>query len=124
MKSVTPSLSITRPGTAAVMGLTLFAVVAGGACDRSRLTASHGRAYREAFARQIANPSAGNKTPPDRAVQGLDSQEAAIISKSYRRNLAPKDDESSRGQMLNSSPPTGQPVRADMPPPSVPGEQR
>jgi hypothetical protein len=104
--------------------LTLLAAFGETACDRSRLTASHGRAYREAFARQIANPNAGNKPQSDKAVQGLDSQEAAIVSKTYRKNLAPRDDDATRGQMLYYSPRTGQPERRDLPPPSVPGEQR
>lgn len=56
------------------------------ACSRTHLTPTHGRAYREAFVVQDANPD--RKTV--QSVNGLDSQEAAIIAGSYRKALAPK----------------------------------
>jgi hypothetical protein len=108
---------------AMMLGLALLAATAATGCDRSKMTASHGRAYREAFARQVANPGAGERKGQDKVVQGLDSQEAAIVAKTYRKNLAPKEDENSRGQLLYTTPRSGQPERNDLPPPSVPNEK-
>jgi hypothetical protein len=108
-----------------IVALALGVALVGGACERAHMTASYGRANHDAFTRQMANPTAGTKPAPAGMVQGLDSQEAAIVSKTYRRNLAPRDEEAaSRGQMLyyNQRPP--QADRGDMPPPSVPNQQR
>jgi len=110
------NLSLTFAGLA-VAGL---ALLGGAGCDRAKMTESHGRAYREAFARQIANPAAATKGQPGPVQQGLDSQEAAIVSNTYRKNLAPKADEPTRGQMLYNAPRNPQAERADLPPPSVP----
>jgi hypothetical protein len=82
-----------------VQVLSLALVLCGlgtGACSRTRLTPTHGRAYHEAFAIQDANPSRkGNKS-----LNGLDSQEAAIIAGSYRKALAPKAENSNAGNQL------------------------
>ncbi len=109
--------------TATMLCLGALIIGGGAACDRSKLTASHGRAYREAFARQNANPGAGSKPNLNKTVEGLDSQEAAIVAKTYRKNLAPRDDEAGRGQLLYSSPRAAQADGANLPPPSVPTEK-
>ena len=87
-----------------VVGGALGALCTSAACDRTYLTPSHGRSYREAFAVQTVNPD--RQTEP-RAVHGLDSQEAAIISASYRKTLSPKDDSAAnaQGPMLMYAPP-------------------
>jgi hypothetical protein len=54
---------------------------------RAHLSPSFGRSNHHAFERQAIDPLAGN-TP--RGVGGLDSQEAAIVAATHRRNLAPK----------------------------------
>jgi hypothetical protein len=94
----------------------------GAACDRTYLTPSHGRAYRQAFAVQTVNP--GRQTDAT-AVHGLDSQEAAIVAQTYRHNLAPKDQaaamSSGAGAPLMYAPSTA--PRDNMPPPSVPADQ-
>ena len=104
--------------------LALLAALSLAACDRAHLTASHGRANHEAFSRQVANPTAATKPAAgsDRNVQGLDSQEAAIVAKTYRKNLAPRDDETTaRNQMLYYAPRAAQQDRGgELPPPSVP----
>src|SRR5262249_2960982 len=98
------------------------------ACNRAHLTASYGRANHQAFARQVANPGAATTPASERMTNGLDSQEAAIVSATYRRNLAPRTEESTtRGQMLYYAPPApggARSERGDLPPPSVPAEQR
>ena len=106
-----------------IAALALGVALVGGACERAHLTASYGRANHDAFTRQMANPSAGTKPAPATA-QGLDSQEAAIVAKTYRRHLAPRDEEAaSRSQMLYYNPRAPQAERNDMPPPSVPAQR-
>ena len=104
--------------------LALCAALGAAACDRAHLTASHGRANREAFSRQVANPNAATKPAAanGHAVQGLDSQEAAIIARTYRENLAPKkEDTGGRNQLLYVAPRSPQGDRGgELPPPSVP----
>jgi hypothetical protein len=90
------------------------------ACDRAHLTASYGRAYEHAFAVQAVNPG---RAADARAVHGLDSQEAAIISSNYRRSLSPKDQSvADRPQLLMYSPRNGL-HETNLPPPSVPSER-
>lgn len=124
MKTTTPMKVTTLKLTASLSALALLAVCGAGACDRAHLTASHGRANGEVFTRQVANPNAGSRPAPEaeRRVQGLDSQEAAIVSRTYRRNLTPRQEDSNnaRDQLLYYSPRPAQSDRADMPPPSVP----
>jgi hypothetical protein len=102
--------------------LSMFCSLA--ACDRSHLTASHGRAYRQAFARQAVNPQAGATHGQGQKVQGLDSQEAATISKNYRRALSPaQSEERGAGQILMYSPRTGLRDGGNLPAPSVPQDR-
>ena len=107
--------------TRALLPVTLAGLLTGAAgCDRAHLTASYGRAYDQAFAVQAVNPG---RVADSRAVHGLDSQEAAIISSNYRRSLSPKDQsQADRPQLLMYSPRTGL-HDANLPPPSVPSER-
>jgi hypothetical protein len=101
----------------------LFALVLGaaaggsGACSRAHLTNTHGRAYHEVFTAQDANP---NRTTA-KSVHGLDSQEAAIISGSYRHALSPQSTTGAQGQQLLTTSTTAGSGAAAMPAPSVPG---
>lgn len=105
----------------ALWPVTLAGLLTGAAgCERAHLTASYGRAYNQAFAVQAVNPG---RVADSRAVHGLDSQEAAIISSNYRRSLSPKDQSlADRPQLLMYSPSTGL-HDANLPPPSVPNER-
>jgi hypothetical protein len=67
-----------------------------GACSRAHITPTHGRAFREAFAIQDANP---NRKAP-KSLNGLDSQEAGIIAGNYRKGLGPRADASGGGPQL------------------------
>lgn len=111
--------------TKAIAALALGAALTAAACNRAHLTASYGRANHEAFARQVANPEAATKPNPTAAhmAQGLDSQEAAIVSKTYRRNLAPRSEEATGGNMLYYAPRSAQAAHTDLPPPSVPDQR-
>ncbi len=101
----------------------LAGIVVAGCADRTYLTKSHGRAYSEAFGRQAVNPE-----PPPRgrhadATQGLDSQEAAAVAKSYRRSLSGREGTADGTQpTVIMNPGAGQPT-SYMPPPSVPAGQ-
>jgi hypothetical protein len=105
---------------AAALRLALVVVAAGalvtGACSRAHITPTHGRAYHEAFAIQDANPN--RKTP--KSINGLDSQEAAIISASYRKALAPKVESGNGNQLLMVAPNAGGGGGAQVLAPSVP----
>jgi hypothetical protein len=96
---------------------------AGAGCDRTTMGQKHGRAYHEAFARQAVDPTAGERPRNPRAFQGLDSQEAAIVAKTYRVGLAPKEgggDYNTNAPMLLMAPQRGERDTNNMPPPSVP----
>jgi hypothetical protein len=94
-----------------LLAVGLFGAGLGGAaCSRAHLTSTHGRAYREVFAAQDANPNRG--TP--KSVHGLDSQEAAIIAGNYRRELSPQAAASPQSQQLLMT----NPAAAPAPPPS------
>jgi len=84
-------------------------------CDRTYMTPSHGRAFREAFAVQTVNP---NRRTEASAVHGLDSQEAAIISAGYRKALSPKDQSAANQAPLLMYAPRGGGGQS-VPPPSV-----
>jgi hypothetical protein len=82
--------------------LTLGSILTLG-CDRTYLTPSHGRAYRETFAVQTVNP---RRHAEAKSVQGLDSQEASIIAHTYRKLLAPTtagSGDQNQGQVLTVS---------------------
>lgn len=96
-------------------------LLAAGCADRTYLTPTHGRAYNQAFSRQLANPEPVEQD--SRAIQGLDSQEASTISRTYNRGLAPKDSGEATQPTIIMNPavaPTQGPI---MPPPSVPNGQ-
>lgn len=101
--------------TRRLLALLAFAFAACG--DRAHLTATHGKSYRAAFERSVANPRA--KAAPPR---GLDSQEAAIVSETFRRGLAPRDQDPEDVPVLLVAPP-GQ-AGAPRLPPSIPPEGR
>jgi hypothetical protein len=86
---------------------------------RAHITPTQGESYSAAFAQQAPRPPkiAG-------PVRGLDSQEAAIISSSYRRSLAPKAAEAKEEPILLVAPPSQQPGGYGMKlAPSVPSER-
>lgn len=80
-----------------------------GCFDRSHLTHSYGRAYRDAFAQQRVS---ANGADPGKAIKGLDSQEASIVSGSYRRGLAPKGTPAQNSSMIVLNPHAEAPIGA------------
>ena len=69
-------------------------------CARAHITPTYGESYSAAFARQ--SPTGAKVATP---VSGLDSQEAAIISASYLRSLAPKTVQPKEEPILLVAPP-------------------
>jgi hypothetical protein len=105
--------------------LVLAALWTGGCADRTYLTKSHGRAYSEAFGRQAVNPEPRPRSTRADATQGLDSQEAAAVAKSYRRSLSGREgsaDTATQPMVIMNAAGAPQPSNY-MPPPSVPGGQ-
>ncbi len=100
--------------------LAIAAVLALGAgcADRTYITPSHGRAYHESFARQHANPPPSRRE--GRALNGLDSQEAAAVSQTYRHNLSRQSDASGTQPQMVQTNPQAAPPQPYIPPPSVP----
>lgn len=83
---------------------------------KQHLTRTHGESYVAAFAAQRERVG---KAPAE-AATGLDAQEAAIISDSYRSGLAPKGGAVSQESIILMAPPTTN--RPYTPAPSVPKE--
>ncbi|ACL66348.1 conserved hypothetical protein [Anaeromyxobacter dehalogenans 2CP-1] len=91
--------------------------VAGCGWRKQHLTRGHGLSYDAAF---DAQRERRDRAPAEAAI-GLDAQEAAIISESYRSGLAPKEGgERTREPIILMSPATQE--RRYTPPPSVPKE--
>jgi hypothetical protein len=93
------------------------ALTAGCGWRKQHLRADHGQSYDAAFSAQRAR----SERTPAAVVSGLDSQEAAIISDSYRASLAPRDRKVEEPPVVLVAPPSRErpPVLA----PSVPKER-
>jgi hypothetical protein len=102
-----------------VLGLGLL--VAAGCANRTYLTPTHGRAYAQAFSSQLANPEPIEND--GRPIQGLDSQEATTISRSYNRSLSGKDGAEPAQPTIIMNPAAAPQQGPNMPPPSVPDRQ-
>lgn len=98
----------------------LLVLLGAGACDRTYMSASHGRAYRSVFARQAVDPLAGDKPRNAKLFNGLDSQEARIVAQTYRKGLAPKEGAPPDQPMVVVAPRGAAREGGNMPPPSVP----
>jgi hypothetical protein len=100
-----------------LVGILTLAFVAGSGCDRSHLTATYARSFHTTFAVQTVNP---DRRGDAKTVMGLDSQEAAIIAGTYRKQLSPTSSEASnQAQLLTYSSRGGLREASVMPPPSV-----
>src|ERR1700742_951143 len=89
----------------------------GGCANRTYLTPTHGRAYAQVFSQQLANPEPIEND--GRPIQGLDSQEAKTISRSYNKSLSSKDGTETQPTIIMN--PAAAPQQGPiMPAPSVP----
>ncbi len=99
-----------------VVASMVLLTMAGCGWRKQHLTRAYGESYDGTFAAQRERV---NKAPAE-AVTGLDAQEAAIISDSYRRGLAPKGGTARQESIILMAPPSSnQPYT---PAPSVPKE--
>jgi hypothetical protein len=92
-----------------------------GACDRAHLSSYYGQSFNSWFAMQHVRNAPADTDATRRALTSLDSQEAATISKNYRRTVGGQG-ESQQGQMVMIGQHGGG-VETYTPPPSVPGSQ-
>jgi len=96
----------------------------GGACDRAHLSPYYGQSFNAWFAMQHVRSEPSNSEATKRALTTLDAQEAATISKNYRRTVSGSQGEGQgQGQMVMIGQNRGGSVEAYTPPPSVPGGQ-
>jgi hypothetical protein len=94
----------------------------GGACDRAHMTSYYGRSFNDWFAMQHVRSEPADSESTRRSLSSLDAQEAAAISKNYRRNVSGAAQSEGQGQMLM----IGQASHGSeqyTPPPSVPQGQ-
>jgi hypothetical protein len=105
--------------------LLAFALIASSAfamgCHREHLSSQYGQAYSAWFAAQHVNRPPSEQAR--RILEGLDAQEAALVSKSYRRTTGRGEEGEGGGRMLMIGPNRGGGPEAYIPPPSVPGGQ-
>ncbi len=101
------------------MVLALAAAGTGCGWRQQHLIEGYGNSYDPTFAAQRARKD----KPPAVAVNGLDSQEAAIISERYRVTLAPKGQRAPLGEepVIMMAPPSRE--RPEQLAPSVPKER-
>ena len=99
----------------AVAGSALLA----SACNHSHLGDNYGVSYNAWFTAQHVRHEPSDSEPTKRALGGLDAQEAASVSKNYRKASGGADSVG-QGQLLMNGQPRGgnEPYT---PPPSVPG---
>jgi hypothetical protein len=93
----------------------------GGACDRAHLSSYYGKSFDAWFAMQHVRSEPANSEATKRALTSLDAQEAATISKNYRRTVGGAEAQG-QGQMVMMGQTHGG-VEGYTPPPSVPGGQ-
>ncbi len=99
-----------------VVSSIVLLTMAGCGWRKQHLTQDYGVSYDTAFAAQRERVG----KPPAQAVTGLDAQEAAIISNTYKAGLAPKGATARPESIILMAPPTAN--RPYTPPPSVPRE--
>jgi len=103
----------------ALAGFLTFAA----ACDRAHLGANYGQSFNAWFAMQHVRSEPADTDATRRALTSLDAQEAATISKNYRRTVGGGQGDTSQGQMVMIGQSHGGGLEAYTPPPSVPGGQ-
>ena len=103
----------------ALLGLSGLA----GACDRTHLGSAYGQSFNAWFAMQHVRSEPADSEPTRRALGSLDAQEAAAISKNYRRTVGGQSEGQGQGQMVMIGQAHTGGGDSYTPPPSVPGGQ-
>jgi hypothetical protein len=99
-----------------------FAVFAGASCDRSHLSSYYGKSYAAWFNAQHIRTEPAQSEATKRALSSLDAQEAAAVSKNYRRVVG-ADTGQGQGQMVMIGQRGGGPEGYTPATASVPGGQ-
>jgi hypothetical protein len=73
--------------------IVLTIALGAGGCNRTHMSKAYGQSVRHALKAQVIDPAAGERRAPE---QGLDPEEAAIVSKGYRESLSPHKTDASR----------------------------
>jgi hypothetical protein len=103
----------------ALLGLSSLA----GACDRTHLGSAYGQSFNAWFAMQHVRSEPSDSEPTKRALGSLDAQEAAAISKNYRRTVGGQTEGQGQGQMVMIGQSHSGGMDSYTPPPSVPQGQ-
>lgn len=113
------------PRSRGLWALLLAGVLGGGAgCARNHLSPDYGKAYAAWFDAQHIQTPTGTSDASRRALTSLDAQEAAAVSKNYRKTVGGQDSSGSgQGQMVMIGQSRNGTVEAYTPPPSVPNGQ-
>jgi hypothetical protein len=93
----------------------------GGGCSQVHLSSNYGLAYNAWFTAQHVRHQPADSDATQRALGGLDAQEAASVSKSYRKASSGGQGDSGQGQMVMIGQARGGTDSSYTPPPSVPG---
>jgi hypothetical protein len=97
--------------------------VGGAGCSRAHLSPYYGKSYAAWFGAQYVHTPTATSDSAKRALTSLDAQEAAAISKNYRKTVGGQEGASGQGQMVMIAQPRGGGMEAYTPPPSVPQGQ-
>ncbi len=93
-----------------------------GGCGRAHLSADYGQSYTAWFSAQHVQTPTATSEPARRALSTLDAQEAAAISKNYRKTVGGQEAAApGQGQMVMIGQTGGARMEGYTPPPSVPG---
>jgi hypothetical protein len=103
-----------------LLTLTL-AWIAGAGCSQAHLSSNYGMAYNAWFTAQHIRHQPADSDATQRALGGLDAQEAASVSKNYRKASSGGQGDSGQGQMVMIGQARGGTDSSYTPPPSVPG---
>ncbi|HXJ21553.1 MAG TPA: hypothetical protein VMT03_15115 [Polyangia bacterium] len=106
-----------------ILAALLLLGVSGAGCDRAHLSSYYGKSYAAWFGAQHIQTPTATSDAARRALSSLDSQEAAAISKNYRKTVGGQEAAQGQGQMVMIAQPHGGGMEAYTPPPSVPQGQ-
>ena len=104
-------------------GLVLLMLAGGAAsagCSRAHLSSDYGHSFSSWFAMQHVRHEPADSESTKRALGHLDAQEAAAISRNYRRNVGGGTEAAGQMVMTGTAQHGGE---GYTPPPSVPGGQ-
>ena len=105
-------LSLTFAFVAAAMSLS--------ACGAQHLSSQYAVSYAAWFSAQHAKVKPANPEETRKIIESLDAQEAASVSKSYRRGVSRGGDEAPRLLTIGTRPGGAAGGESYMPPPSIP----